>query len=175
MTAAQCAVHADAEAHRTCERCGAFMCRECSARWVEERCPTCRPPYGPSELRERRLGHIRRVQWLRCDVCGLEGPRLDRPVALSVLTFVMTYLGSMLSVGVIGFAVGLAAIAESEPICAGCERVDELEPSLKTDLPRPRGWDEFTAQFRRQRLRNAVLLLGPALLIAAILVFSALR
>jgi len=39
---AQCATHAGVRAADICERCGNFMCAECSSGGAEKRCPACR-------------------------------------------------------------------------------------------------------------------------------------
>lgn len=155
---ARCAEHPDDEAHRTCERCGAFMCRVCSARWVEERCPKCRPKYGPAELTERRMNRVKRYEYLRCDVCGLESPRLDRVLVPTVGRVLM----SVFTLGVFGL-VALLSPVDTEPMCPGCERSDELEPALNP-VPRPKGYDQAFAEQQKRRTRAFVLGVIPPLL-----------
>lgn len=147
----RCRLHPDTEAKRACERCGGFMCRECSARWVEARCPSCRPKYGPAELTERRLTRIRKLDVLRCDVCGLESPTLLRTPPLSwgrAVLFPPVLLASF----VVPFARALVDV-EPAPMCPGCERSDELEPCLH-DAAFPRGFDELWREQDRVLDRN---------------------
>lgn len=174
---ATCAVHPDEPAPTVCERCGIFMCRECSARYAEDRCPKCRPKYAGPELIERRLNRVRKVAWLRCDVCDLEGPRFDRVEPIALRTLFFAPLLAFATFGLLGVLYVLMALDSTQPICPGCERSDGLEPSLKEDLPRPPGWDELRRQGRSTKLRNAAtLLLTLALVTAATLgAFSAWR
>ncbi len=130
------------------------MCRACSARWCEPRCPACRPRYGAAELDERRMHRVKREPFLRCDVCGLEGPRFDGALPGRVGDLVKAIFN-------LGPTTALAA-----PMCPGCERTDGLEPSLATDLPRPAGWDELRAEQSGARWRNALL---SALMLALVL------
>ena len=172
MTAdtARCAAHPDDEAHRTCERCGAFMCRACSARWVEERCPKCRPKYGPAELTERRMNRVKKYEFLRCDVCGLESPRLDRVVMPTGARVVM----SIFTLGVFGL-VALLNPVDTEPMCPGCERSDELEPALHP-APKPKGYDGALAEQRKRRTIAFILgVLPPLLGLALLLLITSLR
>lgn len=134
------------------------MCRECSARWVEERCPKCRPKFGPAELNERRMNRVKKYEFLRCDVCGLESPRLDRVV---MPTAGKIFIG-IFSLGVFGLLALLSPV-ETEPMCPGCERTDELEPALRP-VSKPKGFDEAVAEQRKRRSGALVLaLIGPIL------------
>jgi hypothetical protein len=141
------------------------MCRECSARWCEDRCPKCRPRYGPAELTERRLNRVKRREWLRCDVCDLEGPRLDLVKPVGWRGVLLIPLAGIATVGVASLVLALLSLNETMPVCPGCDRSDELEPSLHTDLPKPPGWDEISAVQARVRRRNAIVV-GGALLLA---------
>lgn len=171
---ATCAAHPEAPAPTVCERCGAFMCRECSARYVEERCPKCRPRYGRAELDERRLNRVAKHPWLRCDVCGLEGPRFERVEPISLAVVLLVPLLALASVGTLGLLyLAMALSANRKPMCPGCERSDGLEPSLKVDLPRPPGWEELSraqSQTTRRNVAVVVLTLGALVLSVVALV-----
>ncbi|MBL8910494.1 MAG: hypothetical protein JNM17_07295 [Archangium sp.] len=141
------------------------MCRECSARWVEDRCAKCRPNYGPSEFTERRMNKVKRCEFLRCDVCGLESPRLDRVLMPTWKTVLL----SIFTLGTLG-VLALLSPVDTEPMCPGCERSDELEPALNP-APKPRGFDEQLAEQRKRRTRALILGLLPPIVTLVVLAF----
>lgn len=124
------------------------------------------------------MNRVKRREWLRCDVCELEGPRLDlvKPVGWRVALLIP--VAAITSMGVAGLVIALMAVNETMPVCPGCERPDELEPSLQVDLPKPPGWDEIFAVQARVRRRNAIVVWGALLLalgLAALVFFLGLR
>lgn len=164
---ATCPEHPDEPAPTVCERCGAFMCRDCSSHYAEERCPRCRPRYGKAELAERRLNRAAKAAFVRCDVCGLEGPRFDRVEPISFGAVVLVALLALASFGVLGVLYLLTLTGNRKPMCPGCERSDGLEPSLRDALPRPPGWDELTRAQSKMKVRNAAVVVVTLAVLAA--------
>ena len=162
-----CAVHADETARTVCQRCGSFMCLDCSNRGTELRCAKCRPRYGPAELEERRLHAVTRAAFVRCAVCDLESPRFDRAVPLSRSALVPVLLGST-AAGLLGIFFLVSAVRRTQPACVGCERADGLEPLLDRVAPMPAGWNEMRAANRRVVLRNVLWAIPGALLLGAL-------
>ena len=164
----RCPRHPDAEAHRACERCGTFMCRACSHRWSERRCPDCRPRYALPELEERRLAEVKRVPFVRCGACSYEGPALLRGEPASLTSVAgLTLLSGMTC----GLAIPLSLVVTQlggTPHCVKCGRADELEPSLLDGLPAPPELAAMQWRDRRARLVSAVLTAMVVLVLGAL-------
>lgn len=153
------------------------MCRECSNRGCEDRCPDCRPRYGRAELEERRLNRVSRSAFVRCDACGFEGPRFDEEVPTPPLMLLGILLMGACTFGVGGLVMVLMAAGQRRPVCAACGRSDELEPSKAVKLPLPANWTELQAKRRHVRstnLANVVLTL-LSMVVVLLLMLKLLR
>ncbi len=142
------------------------MCSECSNRGCDERCPDCRPAFGPAELAERRLNRVLRSPCVRCAACGFEGPRFDFVAPVKAKTIVGVVVVGVFTFGAGGLFFALATLAPRRAVCTACGRSDELEPSAAVDLARPENWNTLAAARRRTSALNVAKMLLALLTLA---------
>jgi hypothetical protein len=114
---ARCALHVQALAVRTCERCGAFMCATCAAGELPGLCPVCRvrvvqfglrrDAWTFSDLLDRCI-QVFKVDWLMLSLAGLVFA--GSSIVGNIVVQVATVLGSAVdnqAVTFVGLGVGV--------------------------------------------------------------------